>query len=250
VVVNKQKDYCFLALVFLTFLSLPAANSKTLTLLSENGPPHMIEESDSGIDLDITIAVLEHMGHEVRVLYSPLTRAKREVIKGNFDVTVPTFFTEDQDNFYLSTPVIPYQPMIFSTKPLALSTLSDIRGLRVSTFQGATGYFGSEFVKMTQQNDYQELSNMYVLPDLLHMSRTDIVVLDYYIFHYFALQHELDFQQTGLHEYKLIPAVKASVGFNNSELRDKFNLAYEELLKQGKINQILKRYMGKSHSPN
>ena len=229
--------------LFLAIFTQPAM-AKHLTLLTEDGPPHMIQSSNSGIDIDITVAVLQQMGHTVEVSYAPLSRAKREVIKGNFDLTVPTFYAQDQNNFYLSKPMIPYKPTVFTNKPYKLTSLNDIKDLQVITFQGATGYFGDEFEKMADNNNYIEISNMENLPMLLFKNRTDAVVLDYYIFHYFASQQNIRFSADSLFEYSLIPEVKASVGFHDQKLRDEFNRAYDEFYAQKAIQPILNRYLG------
>ena len=224
---------------------------ETLNIMTEDGPPHMIQASDSGIDLDITSEVLESLGYNTRMHYAPLTRAKFQVTQGKADVTVPTFYAKDSDGFYLSKPVIDYRPTVFTLASYPFKNLSDIKGLRVRSFQGATGYFGPEFVNMTQKNRYVEVPNMETLVRMLVSGRVDVVVLDYYIFYYYLTNIGVDEGETPILEHNLIPAIKASVGFSSKALRDKFDQAFQVFQQQDKISKIIERYIGqRSHLAN
>lgn len=222
-----------------------AQNNLVLTIATDDGPPHMIKAENSGIDIDITRAVLESIGYQAEIIYMPLSRAKLEVLGGNIDITVPTFQTDDQTGFYLSQPVITYKPTIFTTQQLTLNSLKDIQGLTVFTFQGATGYFGEDFIKMSAQNRYFEMSRMDNLPALLIMNRTDVVVLDYYIFHFYRESLPSKLASTPVYEYSLIPTANASAGFNDKNLRDQFNQALAQFKQQRKIQPIIEKYIGK-----
>lgn len=226
------------------FFATGSVADEAITIITEDGPPHMIQSSNSGIDLDITIQVLKSLGYQTEVVYAPLQRAKLEVIKGVADVTVPTFFTKDQPNFYVSKPIIDYRPTVFTREPFEFKALKDIQDLRVHTFQGAGGYFGRDFLDMAKQNQYNEIGSMKTLASMLARNRTDVIVLDYYIFYFHFNQLPEDKQRLKLYEHNLINKVSASVGFKDKAMRDAFDQAFIRFNEQGKVKKIVEKYIG------
>ncbi len=137
-----QFRFC-LALV-LGLLFSEYSNASRLLLATDDGPPHMIKETDAGIDIDIVKQVLEKVGYDIDIIYVPLARAKLMVSEGKADVFLPTFFQADDKNIYLSEPIISYKPTAFSLKDRNISykSIRDLKKLSIVTFQGASGYFG------------------------------------------------------------------------------------------------------------
>ncbi|WP_448564902.1 substrate-binding periplasmic protein [Thalassotalea ganghwensis] len=230
--------------VFLAVFSVNLLAQEALTLITEDGPPHMIQVNDGGIDIDITKQVLQSLGYQTDIIYAPLKRAKVQVTMGEADLTVPTFLSQDSDSFYISKPIIDYRPMVFSAKAFNFSTITDIKDLRVRSFQGATGYFGDAFVAMTKHNQYLEIPNMETLVMMLVTERVDVIILDYYIFYFYLKNLSIDRPKKVIHEHELIPPVKAAVGFHDAKLRDKFDQAYQVFEQQGKVKKIVQHYIG------
>ncbi len=240
----------FCLVLILVLLYPENSNANRLILATDDGPPHMIKETDSGIDIDIVRQVLNQIGYDIDTIYVPLERAKLMVSENKADVFVPTFFQPDNENIYLSHPVINYKPRVFSLKSniISFKSISDLKNLSIVTFQGASGYFGDEFAKLSLKPDYQELHDMAKFPELLLKERYEVVVLDFYIFYYF-LKKQLEnnraqYAYKEITSFALTPEVKAYAGFNDKALRDKFN---QQLLifQQAKNDQrIIEYYIG------
>jgi len=226
-----------------------AQDSLSLVMVSDDGPPHMIAKSQSGID--IAKAVLSDLDYQTQVAFASLKRGRQLVINKQADLFLPTFFEADKENIYLSNAFIQYRPTVFTRKqqPYSFEKLTDIKNLRVATFQGATGYFGKQFVEMTSQNYYREFHDMSKLPELLIAERVDIVVLDHYIFYYYLNAYieerrlNADLSRT-ITSFALIPPVSAYVGFNNANLRDEFNRALAVFLADERDRAIIEKYIG------
>lgn len=219
--------------------------AQELRLATDDGPPHMIREIDGGLDIDITRAALERAGFSIQIQYTALARAKRSVQNRMADVVVPTFFEEDEAGYYVSAPVVNYRPTIFTraVDGYDFQSLEDIAGLRVVTFQGAEGYFGPKFTEMAKQNTYVELHDMSALPLLLARGRADVVVLDFFIFQYHwgrTVDPELGASFTA---HTFMPTIPAYAGFNDPDIRDRFNAALAELIAEGARHQIIARYL-------
>lgn len=221
--------------------SLVAADLK---LVTDDGPPHMMSSTDSGLDIDIVRAILAEAGYTVQVEYMSLARAKRAVRSGVADIVVPTSFEQDGEGYYVSLPVVDYLPTVFSLKSngFHFSSFDDIANLRVMTFQGAVGYFGNQFEKVIQQNNYIEVDDMTALPKLLARNRADVVILDRYIFlhHWKKIQGKDKSSQYQAHDF--IPTVPAFAGFKDARIRDEFNIALISLDAGGVLKRIKEKY--------
>ncbi|WP_085297614.1 substrate-binding periplasmic protein [Cognaticolwellia mytili] len=243
----------------LILLTFSHANSRELVIFSSNAPPHMIAANGTGIDIDIVKTILTDMGHNITVEFSPLKRAMEQVKKKEADAFLPTFFQKDSDNIFISNAFIQYRPMIFSLKKsrLAINSFTDLQGLRIVSFQGATGYFGEAFHQATKQANYTELHDMSKFPEMLLMARYDAVVLDYYIFYYFLKMYQeqselagnglfplIDNYSSMIKRHDLIPEVNAYVGFNDEILRNEFNIQLKKFIGNNRQNRIIEKYIG------
>jgi len=222
------------------------ANNKSLIIASSEGPPHMMNGSHHGIDLDIVQAVLFKLGHAVNFEFPGLARGKYLVITHKYDAIAPIFWQQDEQGFYTSDPIVQYKPMVFSLKSnnLRPNTLSDLRGASIATFQGAPGYFGADFKILANTPKYQEMVDMSVLSELLIKDRFDYVVLDKYIFYYYFRLKNRQRDPSIFNEHNLIPEVPASVGFYDEKLRDEFNTQLKSFYKSKAYNRIIERYIG------
>ncbi|ALO35278.1 hypothetical protein CMT41_11505 [Colwellia sp. MT41] len=220
-------------------------------MLTDDGPPHMIAATNSGIDVDIAREVLQIMGHTVKLGFAPLKRTMRQVEHKKADLFLPTFFQKDTAKLFFSVPIINYRPIAFSLKKshFQFNKISDLAGVRLVTFQGAAGYFGDEFVKISTFKSYLELHDMSKFPEMLIKARCDVVVLDYYIFYYY-LQEYLkknpteDFTVAGIDNFLLFSEVKAHVGFHDKKLRGEFDKQFLLYQSQGKDRAVINKYLG------
>ncbi|MGB0898352.1 MAG: substrate-binding periplasmic protein [Psychrobium sp.] len=226
------------------FIALFSHNSAALdlTVVSDHAPPHIIEPTRNGIDVDITLAVLQKIGHSPNLRFMPLKRGRLEVLKKNADLFLPTFYESDSKGLFISDAIIEYRPTFFtrSNEKLAIKSIADLANKRIVTFQGASQYFGDEFLAMTQRNkNYREVSSMSVLPLLLMKERYDVVLLDYYIFYYFLKAHRL----SDVKEHVIFDSVDAHVGFNDVDLRNNFNDALSTFKHSEEYHSIIRKYL-------
>jgi len=225
--------------------------SQELLMLTDDGPPHMIAKSNNGIDVDITREILQELVYKVKIEFAPLKRSMRQVIEKKADLFLPSFFQEDTKELFLSTPFIHYRPTAFSLKNsnFIFKRIADLTGKQLTTFQGATGYFGEEFVKISKLEGYRELHDMSKLPEMLIKKRCEVVVLDYYIFHYFLKEYlkanpNENFTVQEIEEFRLFPEVNAHVVFHDKKLRNKFNEQLKRYKDKDKHHIVISKYIG------
>lgn len=223
----------------------PISHTRADTLLmgTSDGPPYMIQGSKSGLDIDITRAVFTHLGYKLKVNFYPLSRAMRELQLKHIDLMTPSF-ADVPEGILVSDPHIEYWPSVISRKKISkINQLADIGQYRIATFQGAIGYFGDEFAKATRQSlGYIEHHDMSKLVSLLLQDKTDIVVLDYWIFHYYLSQMQLKDMVQEFVFHPLIPRVPAVVAFHDEMLRDQFNLGLAAIKADGTYAEIVSKY--------
>lgn len=229
-----------------TFLLSLSLQSAPLIIASSEGPPHTINDLHHGIDLDIVEGVLNRLGYEVEYQFMGLKRAEHEVLAGRVDVMAPIFMKSDVSGSYISQPIVQYQPMVFSLKASNFTpkTILDMQGHSVVTFQGAPGYFGADFVKLSDESRYMELTDMATIPELLVKGRYDYAVLDKYIFYYFYRLNDKARDISIFTEHPLIESVPASAAFHDIELRNQFNRELPRFMESEQYKQIFERYLG------
>ena len=213
-----------------------------LTLVTSVAPPYMIKQPPSGLDIDTVRAALEYQGYRVRVEFVSLTRTLMEVKAGRADVAVPSFATAD-DGLYNGDSHIRYRPTVFSLlkRNIQLDKTGDMGRYCIATFQGATGYFGPDFVNAAQQSPlYYEHHSMPQLIDMLLLERTDLVVLDYRIFRHYYQQK--GYQARYRANETIFPPVPAMPVFNDPAVRDQFNIGLAAIRSNGTYQAIMTRY--------
>ena len=235
---------------FLFLLSLWSCGlaCKQITVLSSEGPPHTINNQfNNGIDLDIVRVVLERLGYEVKFHFVPLGRAESLVKSGQYAAMAPIFMAEDDVNFHVTHPIVQYKPTVFSlsAKAMKATNLAEIKGKSIITFQGAPGYFGAFFEKLSEQENYFEAPKMQVIPELLMKGRYDYAVLDKYIFYYFYRLNDKQRDVSYFKEHNLMAPVTASAVFTDNDLRDRFNRELVVFLLEGGYQKVLEKYLGK-----
>ena len=159
--------------IFISFFASSICHARALVISSDDGPPHMIKKTNGGIDIEITREVLQELGYSVTIRYASLTRGKIDVERGSIDAVTPTFFEKDRPGFYVSSPTVTYKPTVFTLKSRnhTVNKILDLESHKVITFQGATGYFGNDFIRASKNSEYRESYSMEKFPELLLRGR-------------------------------------------------------------------------------
>lgn len=219
------------------------AGNHHVTMGTSDGPPYMIQATESGLDIDIPRAALKAIGIPLELKFYPLARALHELKAKRIQLSAP-FFISPPQGIYVSEPHIEYRPSVISLNTIPkLDSIRSLKDYSIATFQGARGYFGDDFDFASQQSsNYVEYHDMGKLVDLLMEQRYQIIVLDYWIFqHFLAKSHYAQLKDSVVF-HDLIPRVPAAVAFNDPELRDQFNQGLKLIKQDGTYLKILEQY--------
>ncbi|POG21546.1 polar amino acid ABC transporter [Aeromonas bestiarum] len=151
-------------------------------------PPYVIEEEGRGIELDLLREAFRNSGYEPSFEYLPLERTFRMLESGKLDAIINAKPGMLGDVF-LSQPVIAFHNRVFTLSKTHISTLDDMKTLRVSAFQRARQVLGGAFASMADQNPrYEEVAKQQGQVHRLMLGRVDAVVLEQRVFYYYLAQ--------------------------------------------------------------
>lgn len=218
---------------------------------SDLGAPHMMLKNGiaQGIDIDVVKYLFGLIKVDAEFQFVGLARAKQDLLSGKLDAIVPSFIQGDSNNFYVSKPIVSYLPTVFSLAKnnLQAEQLKDLLNHSLVSFQGAVGYFGEQYQRVSEGSPYYlELANMQTIPSLIAKNRFDYAVLDKYIFYYYSQQKQNTINPI-FREHKLIEPTYAGVAFSDKTLRDKFNKVVKGFVNSDTYNQIVMKYIGNTN---
>ncbi len=211
-------------------------------------PPYVIEDSNSGIEVDILRQALSYSGNTVKLSYMPFVRVPWSLGKGYADAALTINENSAIKDVCYSDSHISYQNVVVSLKSrnIKVASLHDLSSLNIVAFQNATKYLGEDFAAMAKANSqYVELANQDSQVKMLFSGRTDVVVMDVNIFKYYRKQIQNSGENVGaeftIHE--IFPPTPYRVAFRSKEMCDVFNAGLKKLKAEGKYQPIIEKYI-------
>lgn len=225
--------------------------AKELTIgASGSIPPYVIEENNSGLELDILKQALAVKGHSLNIKYLPFARTYHEMKIGKLDGVLNIKEGLLQQVYY-SDPVINFQNCAISLErhQFQIIHINDLTTQKVVAFQRASAILGDEFNQMAQANSsYQEKANQLQQVYMLFKGHADVVVMDSNIFKYYLKKAYLEgkLSDTEIHQqavcHKIFPPTEYRFAFAEAQIRDDFNLGLNTLKANGTLAAIHNQY--------
>ncbi len=233
--------------VYLSFLvSAPASAQQLRIGVGLSKPPYIIQETNSGVELDILRRALEIAGYELVPVYLPMKRVLYGLNNGDLDGGI-TFRPDTPIKGYLSKSMITYQNFAISRadENLILDDLNALSNLSVLGFQNAKLLLGFNYADAIKDNDrYSEIANQELQAKMLLAGRVQVIISDFRIFLHFKNEIEkMTGGNTGVIFHALFPPTLYHAGFTSEEVRDRFDKALETLKESGEYDRIFARYI-------
>ena len=241
--------YPLLAVIALLYPQLiQAAELKIGVSLSI--PPYVIQESDSGLELDLLYQALAVKGHTANIEYLPLARTFHELREGKLDgiINVKEGMTE---NVFYSNVAIRNQNCAISLEKnnFSINSIKDLTDKKVVSFQRAASFLGDEFAQMTKANpSYQEQARQIQQVYMLMKHRADVVVMDKNIFTYYLRQAFIEGKLTEVESkqvavcHRIFPPTEYKFAFLSEQIRDDFNLGLKQITEDGTLIALQEKY--------
>lgn len=210
-------------------------------------PPYVMQEEDRGIEPDLLRAALP----DVKIVYLPLARTWQGLATGELDGTI-NVHPGVLSGVYYSAPVLTFHNRVFTlAKQIpagSLKQLSDLAGLKVTSFQYSSRLLGEEYAaNVASTPGYSETAKQILQVRQLVYGRVDAIVMEQRVFDYYLA--EVRREQAGdapplpaIAVHDLLPPTIYHFAFRDPAVRDSFDQQLTRLRANGGFSAILARY--------
>lgn len=208
-------------------------------------PPYVIQEEETGFEIDLVKAVFDQLGYQLKFVYVPFARSPYLLNQGEIDLAMTINPRMDINQLQLSTPYISYHNVAISLKKrnLVINNVIDLAHYTVIAFQNAKVILGAEYTQAVKKSPfYQELPDQAHQVEMLLKGRADVVVMDVNIFNYLSRDYTHENQMNNVNVHKLFPASQYHLGVKDLALKQLFNQQLNEYKRSAAYQQLLLKY--------
>ncbi len=233
------------AVMVFAFAACSAPAEKEVLTMGTNAafPPYeMVDENNNiiGIDAEIAAAVAEKLGMELEIKDMAFDSLITAVSSGSVDVVLAgmTVTEERKEAVNFSDSYATGIQVVIVTEDSAIATIDDLAGKKIGVQSGTTGdiYCAGDY----GEDAVARYDNGALAVQALANGQVDCVVIDNEPAKAFVEANEgLKILET---EY-ITEEYAADISKENTELLDKFNTALSELKAEGKIDEIVGKYI-------
>lgn len=237
---------CLCSLLLSTSVLAKDVNSNRLSIsVGWNKPPYVIEDKNSGFELDMVSAIFRTMGYPVNYVYVPFGRSNTLIKAGKVDAALTMNEHMDIEGLVISDPYISYQNAAISLKgrSIDINSINDLKKYSIVAFQNASVVLGSEYQMATKVSPlYLELPNQHNQVEMLLKGKVDVVVMDINIFNYLSKEIIGSSHMSSVVIHRLFPKTNYHIAFQNNDLMSKFNNAMHKYKQSEEYLSLVARY--------
>lgn len=210
--------------------------------------PYIIQQDNSGMEIDIVREALAYHGHTLSLRYPPLKQVPVLYKKNVVDAAL-TVNEQFGLNACLSDVAIHYQNYAITLKKSAITinSLSDLAGKKVIAFQNAKMYLGPRFSEAVEHAHYSEIKKQANQVNRLFLERDDIAISDKNIFLYYKSKTNKVDTSEPLVFHSIFAPSAYRVAFRDHDICNDFNDGLKQLKATGRYDEIMARYQGSQH---
>ncbi|MEC4089630.1 MULTISPECIES: substrate-binding periplasmic protein [Pseudoalteromonas] len=208
-------------------------------------PPYVIEQGDTGFELDMVKAIFALLGHDLRFVYVPFGRSDSLLKTHKVDAALTMNRRMDLAGAVLSEPYITYHNTAISLKSrkLIIPSISALENYAVIGFQNASLVLGMEYRLATASSPlYIELPDQQKQVELLLQGKVDVVVMDINIFNHLSKAVVGQDQMPNVSVHNLFPASPYRIAFRDPDLKEAFNLKMVQFKRSAAYQTLLNKY--------
>ncbi|MEW6990983.1 substrate-binding periplasmic protein [Colwelliaceae bacterium 6441] len=168
-------------------------------------PPYVLQETESGFEIEFVTQVLALMAKQPNFVYVPFGRSIRMLEKTDIDAIMTVNSNIIKDITLLTDIYITYHNVVITLKEdqLEINHINDLSQIPIAAFQTASKILGEEFSKVIKQNnDYYEIADQKRQVKLLFEKKVKALVIDVNIFKALSkmVNESADFSNFSVHE--------------------------------------------------
>ena len=222
------------------------AIAQTLSIsVGWNKPPYVIEETNSGFELDMVSAIVASIGYYVSYVYVPFGRSNTLIKVGKVDAALTMNQRMDINNLVLSQPYISYQNAVISLKgrSIKINSVSDLKSYSIVAFQNASVVLGRDYQQVANISPlYLELPDQRKQVEMLLKGKVDLVVMDINIFNYFSRKLVGSSHISNVDIHRLFPKTHYNIAFTKQTLMLEFNKAMKAYKQSDDYTHLVAKY--------
>ncbi|WDE14059.1 substrate-binding periplasmic protein [Thalassomonas haliotis] len=208
-------------------------------------PPYVIEQGNTGFEIELVRAIFTEMGHQLNFIYLPFGRTNDLVKMGKVDVGMTLSSKFDIFPAKFSEPYIIYQNVAISLKGrgIRIGEIAELQKYSIVGFQNANVILGEQYSKAVQSSPfYIELPEQKKQVEMLLKGRADVVVMDVNIFNYLSKEFLGESHMENVDVHKIFPKNAYHLGVLDDGLRQGFNRHLQKFRHTEQYQRLLKQY--------
>jgi polar amino acid transport system substrate-binding protein len=212
--------------MFSLSIELQAEPVKSITIGSPlNSPPYVFEGEAKGIELELVSALIKKMGYMVSWRHLPPKRIRHQVLQREIGAGIRTLPSPGDGLFY-SRPYISFQNVAIALDPkVQINSIQDLSKYSVVAYQNAKEFLGPDYAKAVSAcSVYLELANQEKQIETLFRRRSQVIVMEKRIFHYFR---DMLYPTTEVKIFDIFQPTAYTVVFSDKAMRDEFDRALQ-----------------------
>ena len=244
----------FLLLMLMIFLLTGCGNfnktDKLIVGIDEEFPPMSFHNEKNilvGFDIDLAGEVANRMGIEIEFKPIIWDNKREEIISGNVDIIWNGLdITEERKEYMIFTkPYMDDRQIILVKKgnDQGIHAKGDLSGKIIGLQAGSTSddYFNRNEYLKNNLKGYKTYKRFNEVVEALRNEEIEVLICDEMIARYEMKSHPDDFE---LLNVKIGSIAEMAVGFrkNDTELRDRVQAAFDEMIKDGTAKKISEKW--------
>lgn len=235
-----------LVTLLLISISVPSfAKDKLLIAVGLAKPPYVIQNNNSGFEIELIRNVIANMGKSAEFVYTSFGHAPQMLAIDEIDAVMTTNKRVFKDPTKLSDVYIIYQNIAISLKSrlLKIESIKDLANYSVASFQKADKILGKEFESAVNQSPiFLQVADQKRQPILLLKERVDVVVMDKNIFSYFARELKIEKPESKFIFHNIFSKSHYRMAFKDSQNTIRFNEEFQKYSNSADYQALLKKY--------
>tara|TARA_R110001583_G_scaffold145995_2_gene298025 strand:+ start:810 stop:1538 length:729 start_codon:yes stop_codon:yes gene_type:complete len=234
--------FFILAIIF-TATSLAKQPFKVVVGLSK--PPYVIEENQSGFELELIHQVLTAIGKDIEFVFVPFGRSEKMFELADISAVITVNKQMFPNIASLSESYINYQNIAISLKKDAISvnSISDLSKYSIASFQLAHKVLGEEFaLAVSSSSMFMQVANQEKQVELLLLGRVDILIMDVKIFLHYLNKLGRSAQRSDVQFHYIFPLSPYRVAFKNNQDMNAFNQAMRKFKTTNDYQILAEKY--------
>lgn len=208
-------------------------------------PPYILEDGQSGLQLDIIKYAFACKNNRVSFNNIPLGRniTRLKVSQADGMITLPVDF--EYPGIYVSNAYITYRNVAVSLADnhFDIDSFDDLAMMSVAAFQNAKKFLPQEYARAAEQAiEYREIADQSQQITMLFERSIEVIILDINILKYFLSKHKLALFDKEIVIHPLFEPQPYAIGFKSEQLKNTFEQGVDCIKTNGQYSEVFNTY--------